>query len=48
MEIYLFTIVPINELVRPAPSLELEARVRKRQNNAESIRKNTRILKSEV
>lgn len=28
-------IVPINELVRPAPYMELEARVRKRNCNAE-------------
>ncbi len=35
MRIYLYTIALINELVRPAPCMELEARVRKRKCYAE-------------
>ncbi|MCD4707233.1 MAG: hypothetical protein K8S62_05795 [Candidatus Sabulitectum sp.] len=43
MRIYLFTIALINELVRPAPCLEQEARVRKRNCHAELIKKNSCI-----
>ncbi len=48
MKIYFFTIVLINELVRPAPCLEQEARVRKRCNHAEPIKKNSSISENNV
>lgn len=44
MRINFITIALINELVRPEPCLEQEARVRKRSNHAKPIRKNPNAL----
>lgn len=48
MKNFFYTIVLINELVRPAPCLEQEARVRKRCNHAEPIKKNSGIPENNV
>ena len=42
------TIALINELVHPAPCFEQEARVRKRCNHAEPIKKNSGIPENNV